>query len=147
MDRTDLPILLASDLARWNEDVHPLDRIRMQKGVFLLEVKGPPAWANLYHFVAYDWGPYSRELAADIERLIDVGFLEKDPIPTARFHRYSTTSEGETMAQDVWSGLTPREQTFVAAVRGFVTTRSFSRLLRDIYAEYPEYAAKSRFTG
>ena len=44
MDRADLPVLLASrESADGAEGEHPLYRVRMQKGVFLLAMGGPAA--------------------------------------------------------------------------------------------------------
>ena len=41
MDRRALPLLLASARSIEADETEPLDRLRMQKGVFLLEQRGP----------------------------------------------------------------------------------------------------------
>lgn len=50
MRSMDLPLLLASDEARSGDEPFPLDRIRMQKAVFLLTQRGSAAWATLYRY-------------------------------------------------------------------------------------------------
>jgi hypothetical protein len=148
MERTDLPILLASQHASLTEtESEPLDRIRMQKGIFLLEMKGPTAWQQFYKFSPYDWGPFSRALMGDLDLLVNSALLEKRPVPNARYHSYGTTTRGEKKAGELWAGLSQPERVFISAVRHFVTSRSFSRLLRDIYAEFPAFAVRSRFAG
>ena len=145
MLKSDLPLLLASE--RFDGDTtgsQPLDRLRMQKGVFLLEMRGPPSWRDLFDFGPYDWGPYSRDLASTVEHLVAEGCLEKDRLPRRRYHAYRTTSLGE---ESISEQLNPREERFVAKVRDFVTSRSFAQLLRDVYAAHPEYASRSRFRG
>jgi uncharacterized protein YwgA len=66
VDRHLLPLLLASERFATDEETEPLDRIRVQKGVFLLEQRGPSSWRSLYTFSPYDWGPFSRDLAQEL---------------------------------------------------------------------------------
>lgn len=145
MRRHLIPLILASDAVMSEDEREPLDRLRMQKGVFLLTKRGSVDWQNTYEFSPYDWGPFSRELVFDLERLVDEGFLEKERVPGHRYRRYRTTDRGdELLARE---GLTAPEKKFVERTRSFVTSRSFSELLRDVYAEYPDYAVNSRFRG
>ena len=145
MLQRDLPLLLASDrFGRGEEESQPLDRLRMQKGVFLLEMGGPSKWQDLFHFEAYDWGPYSRGLATSVEQMVAEGYLEKVPVLHGRYHSYRTTPVGEDRISEL---LDTREERFVARVREFVTSKSFAQLLRDVYAAHPEYATRSRFRG
>lgn len=140
-----LPLLLASDRFRREDEPEPLDRIRMQKGVFLLSQRGRAEWQRLYPYSPYDWGPYSRSLAADLDALVAKGLMEYERIPGRRYGRYRTTAEGEKAIDQ--SDIDEKALRFVAKVRLFVTERSFTRLLRDVYAAFPEYAARSRFKG
>jgi len=36
---------------------------------------------------------------------------------------------------------------FIRSVRAYVTHKSFTQLLREVYAEYPEFATASQFSG
>jgi hypothetical protein len=92
-------------------------------------------------------GPYSGELTADVRELVRGDLLDVEKIPGRQHGAYVTTFEGEERAASIWSGLNPEEQRFLRAVRSYVTSKSFSHLLREVYAEYPDYAANSQFTG
>ncbi len=145
MKSADLPLLLASDCAAEGQDKFPLDRIRMQKAIFLLTQRGSEGWRDLYTYRPYDWGPYSRALASDIDVLIETGNLEIEPFSGNRYGSYTATDSGEQRATQVWSRLDAHEKTFVRNVRKYVTSASFNKLLREVYAAYPEFATKSRF--
>jgi uncharacterized protein YwgA len=119
----------------------------MQKGVFLLEMRGPAPWHDLYSFHPYDWGPYSRQLQADLGTLLAEELMEKAEYPSRRYRQYQTTALGERKIEDVLASMPTNHNQFVRNVRRFVTTRSFTRLLRDVYAEYPQFAVNSRFQG
>lgn len=147
MRRPHLPLLLASEYARSTDERFPLDRIRMQKAVFLLTKRGPEKWSLLYDYQPYNWGPYSPTLVHDLEAWVRTGELAVEDYPHSRYGQYETTPAGEAEAERVWGELTPAQQDFVRSVRRFVTRRSFNRLLRDVYAAYPDYATKSQFTG
>jgi uncharacterized protein YwgA len=147
VDRAALPLLLASDRFAPGSEREPLDRLRMQKGVFLLQMRGRQEWAELFPFEPYDWGPFSRELANAVTRLLGLGLLEKESLPNRRYGRYRTTAAGERVVDQAAVELTPEEHNFIASVRRLLTERSFTQLLRDVYAAYPDYAVNSRFQG
>jgi uncharacterized protein len=142
-----LPLLLASDRCASAEESEPLDRLRMQKGVFLLAMRGRPEWAHLFQFVPYDWGPYSFGLASTVESLVGQGMLEKEAFPGRHYSRYRTTQAGERLIDQLTIETAADERTFICAVRKYVTSRSFARLLREVYKVYPDYAVNSRFAG
>lgn len=147
MDAKYLPLILASTLVSSPGETEPLDRLRMQKAVFLLSRRGKETWAQAFLYRAYDWGPYSPDLSAAIRELSAEGLLEQRPYPGKRYPMYHTTAEGEAKVLQLAGEVDARTLDFVRATRRFVVTRSFSRLLRDVYAAYPEYAANSRFSG
>lgn len=118
----------------------------MQKGVFLLSMGGPAAWRGLYDFSPYNWGPYSGGLAADLDRLRADNVLRVAAVPGSRYGQYVPTSAGQHLATSLWTDdLTAEERGFLQQVRRYVTSRSFDRLLTDVYREYPEYATESLF--
>jgi uncharacterized protein len=146
VDRRILPLALASGRFRDDNESQPLDRLRMQKGVFLLEMRGSPGWRDLYGFEPYNWGPYSSALARDLRDLTVDGLIDVET-GGARHDRYRTSATGETWLENELTSLSNLEVTFIKSVRQFVTTRRFSSLLRDVYAAYPEFATRSRFAG
>jgi uncharacterized protein YwgA len=139
--------MLMSQLAGNPGEPYPLDRIRAQKAVFLLTRRGSEAWKTLYNYQPYNWGPYSSQLASDLDRLVRLNCLEVAEVPGSRYGRYRTTIGGEDRAQQIWTGLKPSESEFIRSVRAYVTHRSFTELLREVYAEYPEFASVSYFSG
>ena len=136
-----------SQLATQPGEQYPLDRIRIQKAVFLLTHRGSPSWKTLYKYNPYNWGPYSSQLAADIGMLVAQGLLEVEDVPGSQHGAYRLTARGEARARDIWATMTPREMSFISSVRAYVTHRSFTQLLREVYAEYPEFATASYFSG
>ena len=147
MDRRLLPLLLASDRLADQAESEPLDRLRMQKGVFLLTMRGPEEWNGLFNFTPYDWGPYSFDLASTIEGLLAEGKLVKEAFPGRRYMRYRTSEAGERLIDELADEVSPGAQNFVQATRSYVSSRSFARLLREVYKAYPAFAVNSRFAG
>jgi uncharacterized protein len=147
LDRRELALVIMSELAGSPGERYLLDRIRVQKAVFLLVKRGSPSWRNLYSYKPYDWGPYSSQLAADMDMLVSEDSLEVEAAPGSRYGRYRTTAVGEAQAFRSWERLDPSETAFIRSVRAYVTQKSFTQLLREVYAEYPSYATASRFTG
>ena len=147
MQRSDLALALASDSAKAGDERFPLDKVRMQKAVFLIAMRGTPRLKSLYHFTAYNWGPYSGELMSDVESLVRSGDLTVQEVPGRQHGGYKTTHAGEAKGTAVWNSLAPNEQQFLRSIRDYVTNRSFNHLLREVYAEYPSFATRSRFKG
>lgn len=147
MRSSDLPLLLSSRHVRPHETAFPLDRVRMQKAVFLLTQRGSNDWHELYNYRPYNWGPYSSALQQDVDFLQLAGQLEVEPFAGSRYGSYRTTPEGEDAADGVWATLSGVEQSFLRQVRSYVSAKSFHALLREVYAAYPEYATKSQFSG
>jgi hypothetical protein len=126
MNREHLPLVIASKELTSPIETEPLDRIRMQKAVFLAEMKGSPAWKGLYGFAPYDWGPFSRLLARDLSDLVDRQSLAVRPSDRGQYRSYATTEAGERQALSAMGSLTEPEVSFLRAVRKFVTTRSLT---------------------
>lgn len=147
MKASDLPLLLSSNLVKADSEQYPMDRIRMQKAVFMLVQRGPEGWKTLYDYKPYNWGPYSGALTADLGMLASRHMIEADGTVFAKYPGYVASSDGERQAQELWSQLPEREKRFLMAVRAYVTTKSFPQLLREVYAAYPDFATKSQFAG
>ncbi len=70
-----------------------------------------------------------------------------EAFPGRRYLRYRTTPAGERLIQQLASEVSPEERAFVQAIRRYVSSRSFARLLREVYKAYPAFAVNSRFAG
>lgn len=145
--RRSLPLLLCSSQAGQADGAYPLDRIRMQKAVFLLTMRGTATWNGLYPYRPYDWGPYCRELVDDLRDLAASGHMRTSTAAGSRYGRYTLTELGQQAADQLWARLPPDEQEFLTTVRAYVTSKDFNALLREVYAAYPEYATESRWSG
>lgn len=147
MKPRDLALVIASDLAAAPEERFPLDRIRMQKALFMATQRGPKPWRTFFDYRPYNWGPYSSQLAGDLDVMSHDDLLRCERQPDWRHPKYATTASGESEAARIWMAMDPGERAFLRQVRAYVTSRSFTELLREVYAAYPEYAVASRFTG
>lgn len=146
MEPRSLLLALASNTSRQSQENFPLDRIRIQKAVFLATMRGAPDWKALFDFEPYNWGPYSNDLTREIGTLCAEGLLTTEP-SSDRYTSFRLTPLGEDEATEVFGSLPANESAFIKSVREFVTSRSFNRLLKDVYAAYPEFAVNSRFSG
>jgi uncharacterized protein len=147
VNRSDLALAMMSRLASSGDEQYPFDRIRIQKAMFLLTQRGSSGWRDLYEYKPYNWGPYSSQLASDMDSMVREGLVEEEEVSSSRQPSYGATAAGEARAATTWSALQNAERDFVRSVRSYVTSRSFTQLLREVYAEYPEFATASYFTG
>jgi uncharacterized protein len=118
-----------------------LDPIRIQKGMFLLSERGPAR--HTYSFRPYNWGPFSSAIYSDLESLESSGLVESHPLPGRTWKVYQTTTAGEDRAARLAKELDADDVNWLGRTRQYVTGRSFVRLLRDIYANYPQYKRRS----
>jgi uncharacterized protein YwgA len=147
MRRQHLALVLASDVSKRGAEAYSFDKLRMQKAVFLVSMRGTQRLQELYSFVPYNWGPYSSRLAMDVDDLVrDNEIAVKAPV-RGGYGWYETTLKGETDASAVWATLTTGERDFLKNIRHYVTNRSFTDLLREVYAAYPDFATRSKFSG
>ena len=126
----------------------PLDPVRLQKGMFLLarEARLPPR--QRYWFVAYNYGPMSPAIYRDVDRLVGEGLAERVAAPGYRWERLVATDRGRERARELAEGdrsATAARLEVVEAVKREVTELDFSALLRRIYRQYPQFAARSVF--
>jgi len=143
VQREDWPLLLIARDATHADGPDTLDPVRIQKGMFLLSMRGPQR--DLYAFRPYNWGPYSPELVSDLNSLVALGLLHTEQEPGRTWARYRPTERGAARAGAVAEAVGGTTTRWMASVRRFLTTRSFTQLLSDIYDEYPTYATQSLF--
>lgn len=145
VDRSDWLLLLLDRAALGAQEPEELDPVRIQKGMFLLSQRGPAR--GLYEFQAYDWGPFSSDIYADLASLTQHGYLAEERVPGRTWSTYRVTARGHERAMALAAQVRAEDTAWLRQARDFLTTRSFAQLLRDVYALYPDYAANSRFSG
>ena len=124
---------------------YPLDPIRLMKAAFIVSQRGPEDSRGLFAFRPYDYGPFDSTVYQARDNLLAGGLLAS--APAGRYDAYSLTPEGRIAAEELERRVGEDVYAWLREVGGYVTSRSFSRLLREIYAAFPEYAARSIFSG
>ncbi|HEY8722247.1 MAG TPA: hypothetical protein VIL92_00135 [Gaiellaceae bacterium] len=133
-------LLLIADGASGRFD---LDPIRMMKGGFLAWAQGPDEWKNLFAFRAYDYGPFDSRLYSVRDELIQGGLLSVTR--KGRYDSYALTDGGRARVAELRRQQPADTVDYLKRVGGYVTSRSFSDLLREIYEAFPAFATNSVF--
>jgi uncharacterized protein len=141
--REDWPLLLLSRDVLGVDGPEALDPIRVQKGIFLLSQRGPKR--GIYSFRPYNWGPFSSELYGDLDLLAGLGMVTREHEPGRSWSRFKPTQAGILRAEEAAGKLKPDALEWIGRVRRFLTTRSFDKLLDDVYAAFPEFATESLY--
>ncbi len=94
---------------------------------------------------AHYYGPYSERLAKDIKTCVERNLLQTqdEGIPPKNYLRYEFTPKGRKIWRDVLCDNTKEISDINDKVR-YLQATSTSKLLREIYLEYPAYTIKSR---
>ena len=122
---------------------YSLDPVRVMKGAFLASKKGRAEWQGLFRFRPYDYGPFDSSVYGVCDRLVADGLIEVDP--RGRYKRYLVTDEGRRRVQELEDEHGECVAGWLSSVGAWVGSRPFAKLLREIYAEYPEYAVRTIF--
>jgi uncharacterized protein YwgA len=117
--------------------LRPVEPIQIMKGMFLFAMETGDA---LYRFQPYLYGPFSSDVYRDLDRLIAEGLVRAEPVPGQTWSVYTATEMGRRRASDALSRAPQDLVTKLESIKQYVTTVSFSRLLRDIYGRYPQFA-------
>lgn len=123
----------------------PLDRVRIQKSMFLFSERSKAPDDEKYSFRPYYYGPFSFDLYPDLDRLVGDGLLREEPDPRSSSPRYSLTSAGRQAVAHLRESAPADRVALLRALRDWVTARSFGVLLDDLYRMYPAYAVNSVF--
>lgn len=135
--RGDLLLLLAVGA---EQGAYDFDAIRAMKGSFMVSQRGRPEWRRKYDFRPYDYGPFDASVYRARDRLITTGLLEVKP----GYHEaYVVTEQGRLRARELEEQLGATDAGWLKSVGRWTTSRSFAELLREIYAEFPEFATRS----
>jgi uncharacterized protein YwgA len=122
--------------------------VQAQKAMFLLAQNAcpKPSDGNFYHFEPYHYGPFDRDVYADLDSLIDDGLVRR-----VKSKRYSVTEFQITELGKSEVARVARMQstigTYLKSVVRWMRPLSFTQLVSAIYKQYPAFREKSIFRG
>lgn len=123
----------------------PLDRVRIQKSLFLFAERSKALGSEKYHFVPYHYGPFSFDIYPDLDRLVAEGLLRLEVETTSTSPRYALTAAGAAGVEELRRSAPSERIDLLRSLRDWVMERSFRSLLNDLYRLYPLYAVNSIF--
>jgi hypothetical protein len=123
----------------------PIDRVRIQKAMFLFAERSKAPADQKYAFEPYHYGPFSFAIYPDLATLQGEGLIQAEVRGWTRSPSYSLTPAGSDRAATIKRAVPSPRLDLLAQLRTWVMQRGFSQLLKDIYKLYPEYATKSIF--
>jgi uncharacterized protein len=102
---------------------------------------GPVEWKNLFDFEPYDYGPFDSSVYRARDALVGKDLLLRRP--AGRYSHYEITGEGRERAAVIASSIDTPTAEWLRNIGHWVTSKSFTELLREIYDRFPDYATKS----
>jgi len=143
-NRHDLPLSLLAAIG----DSSIEGRTRLQKLLFLIQKRAESdsesGIEQGYEFIAYDYGPFSKEIYDDIERLSRRGLIKEDPKKLddgVIKYDYKLTEKGEAIAAE--RGLLDDLPEIFNEVIAEFGDEELDEIIDHVYSEYPEYAENS----
>jgi hypothetical protein len=134
--RDDLLLLMAKGA---EEGAYPFDAIRAMKSSFIVSQRGLTEWRQLFDFRPYDYGPFDASVYRSRDSLVAQGLLEVQP---GTHDATRLTANGQQRALDLEAQLGPSAD-WLKQIGHWASSRSFAQLLREVYSEYPDFAARS----
>ena len=122
--------------------------VQIQKALFLFgQEVGGLIGTEFYSFEPYDYGPFDAAIYADLRRLTNEGRVRGEWSPGRSWKNYMLTGAGRKAVLTFETEADARLADFLRRIVEWVTGRSFSDLLRGVYAAHPEFAVNSVFRG
>jgi len=143
MERKDITLLVIESAS--DEGLSP---IQIQKSLFLVaQSRLPELPPDFYEFYPYNYGPFCEEVYHDADALVEEGMVFNIPVSGQSWARYIITPKGRIRAEEIRNGAAEDLTKYIKAIVEWVSSLSFSGLLRAIYAKYPDYSVNSVFQG
>jgi uncharacterized protein YwgA len=138
MDRKDWTLLAIS------AGDQPLTPVQLQKTLFVLGRKREEeVGEDYYDFIAYDYGPFSKDIYSDAEHLAQKGAVSISR--TGRRRRFNLTNAGRERARRVRDEAPDEAVEYLEKFVGWAQDQTFADLLNAVYNAYPRYAKNSVF--
>lgn len=135
-------------LALWKSPDGVMSPVQIQKALFLFgQEVDDSVGTGLYSFQPCDYGPFDAAIHADLRRMMGEGYIRGQWSPGRSWKSYAITETGRQAAFALERDADTRHTEFLGRIVEWVRGRSFSDLLRSVYAAYPEFAVNSVFRG
>ena len=124
---------------------HTYSPVQIQKALFILLEEAPDIFdANSkFNFQAYDYGPFDKDIYAELEALSREELVEIGVNPQLTRKTYAVLPEGRRIADALKAGLSEDQIEFITEVSSFVRRLSFADLVSAIYKAYPDMKKNS----
>lgn len=124
----------------------PWTPVQVQKIFFLIDKRlGKLVGGPWFDFVAYDYGPFDRQVYLDIESLASRGSVQILGRDSFSASKYRVTREGRKEGNQALAGLREDVRHNIHDLSDWVRSLSFRQLVSAIYKAYPEMRARSVF--
>jgi uncharacterized protein YwgA len=127
------------------EAEEPLDRVRIQKAMFLFAEGSKAPADEKYRFTPYHYGPFSFDIYPDLDRLAAHGLIRVQLVSGAGSPSYVPTTAGRTRVAQLRRDVPAKRVEFLTHLREYVTSMDFGTLLQAIHRRFPHYATRSVF--
>lgn len=122
--------------------------VQIQKALFLFSQEvGGSIGPEFYSFEPYDYGPFDAAIYVDLRRMMTVGHVRGEWSLGRDWKNYTITKSGRNAARVLENDADARLTEFLGRIVVWVKGRSFSDLLRSVYAAHPDFAVNSVFRG
>ena len=121
-----------------------LEPIQVQKTLFKFAKEASAPTRQRYSFTPYNWGPCSFAIYDDLSALREEKLVEFE-LTGLGWNRYKLTKRGRGVVKDLRKEANPNLLERMDDIREWVTSRSFDKLLEDVYEDYPDSAKRSLF--
>jgi uncharacterized protein YwgA len=124
-------------------------RTQIQKLAFLTQKE--TKLGESYHFVPWKFGPFSKDVWKDLDRLVSEGTVIEIPQggkDKTVGYMYALTKDGARLVSD--SILSRLDEGMLEQIKTIIenySQKSLSELLTYVYERYPEYTEKSEWSG
>lgn len=134
--RDDLLLLMAKGA---ENGTYPFDAIRAMKSSFIVSQRGLTEWRELFDFRPYDYGPFDASVYRSRDSLVAQGLLQ---VQAGNYDATCLTEAGQGRVKELEDQLGPSAD-WLKRIGHWASSRSFAQLLREVYSEYPDFAARS----
>ena len=122
--------------------------VQIQKAMFLFgQGAGDSIGTDYYSFQPYDYGPFDAAIYSDLRRMTGRGHVRGEWNPDRSWKTWTVTDSGRKAALVLANDADARLAEYLGRIVTWVRGRSFSDLLRSVYAAHPEFAVNSVFRG